>query len=355
MKRNFYRFPEMFKVVFVMVLSLLILNVSPINAIAKSENKKISWRMQTVDPPSLMGPKTTVKGFIERVEAMSGGQLGIKLFTAGQLVPTMEITDALEQGTIQIAYTSGVYYTGSIPEGALELTSLPPMLLPTIEDAIQVYWYEGVDDIMREAYAERGIYYLGSIFLGDPITNWSKKPINKIADYNGYKVRSFGYISKVLAEVGASPTLIPHEEVYSSLAQGVIDGSLTAGSYYERLKYFEVCSNYYLPGLIAIPSMSIMVSLDAWNKLPDNLKAILKEAQKTLAYDHYIRLHVAHERMLNNFDKLGTTLIRRTDAETEKLREVSISMLEEVAKKSPKCKKGVQIIKNYMQKKGYLE
>jgi TRAP-type mannitol/chloroaromatic compound transport system substrate-binding protein len=214
---------------------------SPQQACGASDSKVYNWRMQTSDPPALMGPTTTVKGFIERVKQMSHGRLDITLFTAGQLVPTMEIFDALGKKTIDIAYTSGVYYTGTVPEGSLELTSLPPLLLPTLKDALQVYWYLGVDQLMRDAYAEKGVYYLGSVFLGDPITNWSKNPMHKASDFVGHKVRSFGYISKTLQKLGATPTLIPHEEVYTALAQGVIDGSLTAGSYYQRLKYYEVC------------------------------------------------------------------------------------------------------------------
>ena len=80
------------------------------------------WRMQTVDPPALVGPSITVPAFLENVKKMSNGRLEISLFTAGQLVPTVEIIKALKSGMVDMAYTNGVYYTGAIPEAALDVS-----------------------------------------------------------------------------------------------------------------------------------------------------------------------------------------------------------------------------------------
>ncbi len=159
--------------------------------------------------------------------------------------------------------------------------ALPPALLKNTEDLKELYWYQGLEALMREGYAEHGAYYLRTVFLGDPNTFWSKRPLRTIADLKGFKVRTYGYFAKVWAKLGATPTFIPHEEVYSSLAQGVIDGSQTAGSYFKRFKYYEVCPYYYLPGLAGNGFMPILISMQAWKKLPDDLKAILEEADLT--------------------------------------------------------------------------
>src|SRR5690606_16467736 len=80
--------------------------------------ESFNWRLQTVDPSSFVGPSVVLPKFAKRVEEMSGGQLKMTIFAAGQLVPTGEIPAALNAGTIDIAYSNPTYYTGAVPEGA---------------------------------------------------------------------------------------------------------------------------------------------------------------------------------------------------------------------------------------------
>jgi TRAP-type mannitol/chloroaromatic compound transport system substrate-binding protein len=167
------------------------------------------WKLQTIDLQAFPGPSVLLPNLVKRVRDMSGGRLQISVFTAGQLVPTMEIATALEKGTIDISYTSPVYYSGQIPEGNLVPQTLPPMIMPSTYDAKEIYWHRGIDDIFRQAFAEHGIVYLQSVFLGDTIAHWSKKPLRGIEDVKGHKIRSYGYHAKTWSKVGASAVFIP--------------------------------------------------------------------------------------------------------------------------------------------------
>jgi TRAP-type mannitol/chloroaromatic compound transport system substrate-binding protein len=339
----------------VIVVLAIVLGFHDNQAYAQTPPKTFKWRMQSIDPPSLVGPQITQKAFCERIKKMSNGALDITLYTAGQLTPTLEILGSLSKGTVDISYTSSVYYTGTVPEANIDLVTLPPLILKTEADARQVYWYSGVDELMREGYKEYGVYYLGSLFFTDPNTFWSKKPIKGVDDLKGFKVRGYGYYAKTLAKLGAAPTFIPHEEVYTSLAQGVIDGSMTAGSYYKRFKYYEVAPYYYLPGFAPVWSMCVMVSQKAWDQLPNDLKAIVQEAFIHFAIDHQQRTWWEHEQMLQELPKLGATLIQWPDSEVQKLREAGLTFLPEIAKKSERCAKGIKIIEDYMKEKGYTK
>ena len=325
------------------------------NAWAQEKPKVIRWRMQSIDPPSLIGPQITEKAFCENVKKMSNGRLEIKLFTAGQLTPSLELVDALDQGLVDIAYTSSVYYTGVVPEANIDLVTLPPNMLKTLQDAMQVYWYMGLDDLIRAGYKEHGVYYVGSLFYTEPNTFWSKKPIKGIDDLKGFRLRGYGYYSKTLAKLGATPIFIPHEEVYTALAQGVIDGSMTAGSYYKRFKYYEVAPYYYLPGFAPVWSMSVMASQKSWNALPDDLKAIVQQAFKVFAIEHQQRTWWDHEKMLQELPELKSTLITWPDSEVEKLRDAGIAFLPEIAKKCERCAEGMKILQDYMKTKGYIK
>lgn len=355
MKLNKRNGISIFIVISLFFLEIIMITFEAQFANAQAPAKVYKWRMQSIDPPALIGPQITQKAFCERVKKMSNGRIDITLFTAGQLTPTLEIVGSLAKGTVDISYSSSVYYTGSIPEANIDLVTLPPQMLKTLQDALQVYWYMGVDDLIREGYAEQGVYYLGSLFFTEPNTHWSKKPMRSVADLKGHKIRGYGYYAKTLAKLGASPTFIPHEEVYTALAQGVIDGSMTAGSYYKRFKYYEVAPYYYLPGFAPVWSMCVIASLKSWNELPDDLKAILKEAFATFAIDHQQRTWWEHEQMVQELPKLGATLITWPETEVQKMREAGISFLPEIEKKGPRCAKGIKIIEDYMKMKGYIK
>jgi TRAP-type mannitol/chloroaromatic compound transport system substrate-binding protein len=324
-------------------------------AIAADTDKVFKWKMQSIDPPAMLGASITQPAFCENIKKMSSGRLDIKLFTAGQLTPTLEIPGALKGGMVDISYTSNVYYTGAVPEAGLSLVSLPPFLLETFMDATHVLWYAGIDDILRQAWAEQGIYYLGSLVCMDPCTNWSKQPLRNVEEFKGHKIRSFGYLAKTYAKLGATPTFVPHEEVYTSLAQGILDGSSTFGSYYKRMKYYEVCPYYYQPGFIPVDQMCVLVSMSSWNKLPDDLKSMLKTAFSAYSIDNAQRLWWAHEEMLRELPKFGSTLMTWSKEDLEKVRKISLSFLPEIAAKSPKNAKGIKIITDYMKERGYLD
>lgn len=344
---------KIFTLLLMVIFAGLALGVVPGNVNAEEAPKVIKWRMQSIDPPSLIGPQITQKAFCENIKKMSNGRLEITLFTAGQLAPSMELLKALNMGIVDIAYTSSVYYTGIVPEANIDLVTLPPNMLRTLQDAVQVYWYGGLDDLIREGYKEHGVYYVGSMFYTEPNTFWSKKPMQGVDDLKGFKIRGYGYYAKTLAKLGASPTMIPHEEVYTAMAQGVIDGSMTAGSYYKRFKYYEVAPYYYLPGFAPVWSMSVMASGKSWDALPDDLKAIVQQEFKVFAMDTQQRTWWEHEQMIRDLPNLKATLITWPDSEVKKVKDVGMTFIPEISKKCKRCAEGMEIIQNYMKIKGY--
>jgi TRAP-type mannitol/chloroaromatic compound transport system substrate-binding protein len=338
-------------IVILFILMVFSLN----NSVFAAEDIVYHWKMQSMDVASMVGPSITQKAFCERIKEMSGGRLEITLYTAGELTPTVEIVDSMERGMVDIAHTTGAYYTGTIPEAALETAGLPPLIFDSFRDAIQLYWYGGLDEIIREGYAKHGIYYLGSLIWDVPIAFWSKNPMQGVEDIKGYKARSFGYTAKALAKLGAAPVFLPHEEVYTAIAQGVIDGSMTDASYYARMKYDEVAPYLYLPGLAATQGNCTLISQKSWDALPNDLKEIVKEAFIHYTLDHGQRLWLEYDQMLRNLDEMGSTLIVWTDEDQRQIREAGYEFLPEIAEKSELNEKGIELIKNYLKEKGYLE
>jgi TRAP-type C4-dicarboxylate transport system substrate-binding protein len=322
----------------------------PQTAEAQTTPKIYKWRMQTIDPPSLVGPRITQKGFVERIKQMSNGRLDITLYTAGQLVSSLEILGALQRGTVDIAYTAGNYYTGTIPETDLEPGSLPPQVIRSVNDARQIWWNMGVDDIIREAYAEHGVHFLGNALIDIPVVFWSKRPIRTVADLKGKKFRSFSYVAKTFQKLGATPVHIPHEETYLALQQGIIDGSMTYGNYYRDLRHYEVAPYLTVTPLLNMSSMVILASTKSWNDLPDDLKAIVNEAFRVFSVDHSHANWWGYEDMIQNLKSMNSTPITWSPEEVKKLRDAGATFMADIAGKSARNAKGIKIIEDYMKK-----
>ena len=59
--------------------------------------------------------------------------------------------------------------------------------------------------------------------------------------------------------------------------------------------------------------------------------------------------------MLGKFDEMGSTLITFSEEDQQKIREIGIPFLDEIADMSELNKKGVEIIKNHLRIKGYMK
>lgn len=304
-------------------------------------------RMQTIDPPAFVGPSTTLPNFAKAVEEMSGGDMRVEVFTAGQIVPTGEIPAGLAAGVVDLAYTSNVYYTGALKENLLSYSALPPMLINSLDDGKQIYIYDGIDEIIADAYRPEGVEFLGSVFLGDPITFWSKQPIESVKNLSGFKVRSFGFAAKTMEKLGAAPVFMPHEEVYTALAQGTVDGSMTNASYYKRAKYFEVAPYIYHPGWYNFTHMCAMASGPTWDRLNDTQRAIIRHAIRGLSNEtaHYTWLE--YRQMLTELESMGSTLITWSDEDAAAIRAAAQSFLPEIRAAGAEVDRGVKIMEDH--------
>ena len=129
--------------------------------------------------------------------------------------------------------------------------------------------------------AERwNIKYFGPTFL--PAYEFmGNKRIASVNDMKGVKMRISGLQAKALQVFGAVPTMVTAPEGYEALQRGTIDSfglpyAYTFGAYklHEVSKY--ATEGMAMNGLLCFEG----VSLTAWSKLPDSLKAKLAEAQE---------------------------------------------------------------------------
>jgi len=315
------------------------------------------WRLQSINTPG-SGEFEVLNWMVDDIRAMSDGRLDITAYSSGELVPSMEIPDSLTQGVIEMGYSAGAYYTGMAPEVAFEGNGLPPFITRDAVDMLQLLNYWGLSDIISEAYAGLGVHLIG-LPLAENAFTWSRDRLNSIEDLKGHKLRLWGgYVAKTFEKLGAVPAFIPHEEVYTALATGVIDGSGTGAGKYLSLGLYEYCPYIYTPPILAPATQAIMTDPKAWNALPDDLKEIVISAVYAMGVKWHIKARTDEEANIWSSEaqaKLGIEVVKWSDADLKVFSDAALSTLPELAAKSPLAADGVKIINAFMKSKGYIE
>ena len=237
--------------------------------------KTFEWNMVTSWPPGLPGAGVGAANLAKRIEMASGGRLRIKVFAGGELVPALEVFDAVRTGTAQMGHDAAYYHRGKVP-AAQYFTAIPFGLNA---NEINAWLYHGgALDIWHEYYDQFGLIAFPAGNTGVQMAGWFNKEINSPADLRGLKMRIPGLGGEVMQKAGVIQVTMPGSEVFTSLQTGAIDAAEWIGPYNDvSLGLHKVAKYYYYPGWHEPgPCLQCTINKDAWNELPEDLQNIVR-------------------------------------------------------------------------------
>jgi TRAP-type mannitol/chloroaromatic compound transport system substrate-binding protein len=244
-------------------------------SIARAQTRR--WRMVTSWPKRLPGPGMSAERVAERIAAMSGGRLQIQVYAAGEVVPALEVLDAVGTGVAEIGHTAAFYWQGKAPAAAF-FTTVPFGLTP----GEHVAWVEagGGQALWDELYAPFGVKPFMGGNTGVCMGGWFRREIASLADVRGLKIRTLGLGGEVYRRLGATPQTTSPGEILTSLQSGLLDGAEFVGPGTDiALGLYRVAPLYYGPGFNKPNGTGeCIVSLKAWEALDADLKAIVAHA-----------------------------------------------------------------------------
>ncbi|MFM7091054.1 MAG: TRAP transporter substrate-binding protein [Bacteroidota bacterium] len=240
-------------------------------------NKSYSWKMVTTWPPNFPILDEGCKLFAQLVEEMSGGRMKIRVFGGGELVPALEIFDAVRNGSAEMGHGSAYYWAGKSSAASFFAT------VPFGMNAQQVSsWINAGDglSLWQELYESFGLIPLPAGNTGVQMGGWFNKEINTISDLQGLKMRIPGLGGAVLEKAGGSPVLMAGGELYTGLERGIIDATEWLSPFHDTLMGFdEIASYYYTPGWHEPgTNLEIIINKEKFESLPIDLQAIIKAA-----------------------------------------------------------------------------
>jgi len=314
--------------------------------------KVFKWRFQT-HWPAASASYAPFKKFMEgEVRTLTDGQLFIDVHPAGTFVPTKDLFDAWAKNTIQ-GGTGSTYWISHVPLTAV--AGQCPLGFRELWEAEYFHFHMGFEDALRKEHLGKGIvYWTEKIF---PTAMLSKKPVRTLAELKGLKVRSSGKIADMLKTAGASPVLVPGEEIYTALSTGVIDAAhwgAAAGAL--TMKLCEPAKYYIQPNLAFSATDLIMVSQKAWDELPADLQKIVYLAFKERCWrrsNEYIQEEV---KALETMKKKYGVQVSWLDKEAQKmLQQAAIKIWDETAALSPANAEWIGKMKEFLKELGYVD
>jgi TRAP-type C4-dicarboxylate transport system substrate-binding protein len=206
--------------------------------------------------------------FIQRVNESGKGLVHINYIGGPKAMPPFEVGNALKGGVVDIANSTGAFYTNVMPEAdAWKLTEHPMAELRK----------NGGYDAMAALYAQKmNAIFLARLVDNNPFHLYLNKPIDK-ADLTGLKLRITPVYRDFFQALGATVVQTAPGEVYTALERGVVDGygwpitGVFDLGWNEKTKY-RVDPGFYTA------EVSVLVNKATWDKLTDAQKDVLRKA-----------------------------------------------------------------------------
>jgi TRAP-type mannitol/chloroaromatic compound transport system substrate-binding protein len=238
---------------------------------------EMKWRMTTSWPKSLDTLFGAAETMAKAVAEATDNKFQIQVFAGGEIVPGLQVVDAVQNGTVECGHTASYYYFGKDPTFGMGTS----IAFGPNQRLNQGWWTQGGGkEVLNEFYKKYNSTALLAGNTGCQMGGWFRKEINSVDDLKGLKMRIGGFPGRVIQKLGAVPQQIAAGDIYPALEKGTIDAAEWVGPYDdEKLGFYKVAPHYYYPGWWEGGSMLLaFVNLDKWNALPKHYQAILEQA-----------------------------------------------------------------------------
>src|SRR6187397_1254544 len=237
----------------------------------------LKWRLASSFPKSLDTLYGGGENFAKFIGEMTDNKFQVRIFASGEIVPGLQVLDAVQNGTVEMGHSAGTYYVGKDPTLAID-TALPFGTNARQQEA-GMKWGGG-RELMLDLYKEYNIHSLPCGNTGAQMGGWFRKEIKSVDDLKGLKFRIAGIAGQVCNKLGAVAQQIAGGDIYPALEKGTIDAAEWLGPYDDqKLGFNKIAPYYYYPGWWeGGPQTTAMIGLNKWNELPKSYQAVIEAA-----------------------------------------------------------------------------
>jgi len=246
----------------------------------KAQAAPIKLTYSNFFPPTHIQSKLA-EAWCKEVEKRTNGKVKVEYYPGGTLTKAAQCYDGVVTGQSDLGFSVLAYTRGRFPViSAVDL----PLGYTSGQVATEVV------NAVYEKFKPKELQDTEVMYLhahGPGLIHTKGKPVKKLEDMKGLKLRGHGTSAKVVSALGGTPVPKPMPETYQMIQKGVVDGGVFPFEADKGWRLGEV-TDYITADFAAAYTTSFFVVMnkDKWNSLPDDVKKTIKEINKEWVKKH---------------------------------------------------------------------
>lgn len=256
---------------------LALVVATAIGQAAEAANPEVTLKVHHQLPAHSVTQANLLEPWAKKITEASDGRIQFQFYPSMQLGGTPpQLVDQVRDGVADIIWALPGYNSGRFP---LISAFEQPFMSRSAEASSQAMW----SFIQKHGQKEfAGMHLLATHVTDGALVHTTKKPIKKMADFRGMKIRAANRTStKLIALLGGTPVAMPVPQIPEALSKGVVDGAIVPWDVVPALKLHELV-NYHTGMAADQPALmytTIIIAMNpaAYDKLPDDLKKVIDD------------------------------------------------------------------------------
>lgn len=272
--------------------------------------------------------------FVQMIQEKSHGRIQIKHYGAGSLYNAKTIMPAIAKHQIDV----GVLHVALVGRRSPVLEFIGSFGAQGCWASYDHYFrFLDTPEVRKLASAEFTRYFnsqlLAALAFGTGLVGRRDKPIEKVADYKGLKMRTSGTAQATMYKaLGAIPVGLSSKEIYTALQRGTIQGATSGVSRWRRSKLYEVAPYLTIDPTLPYLSMWLVINNDTWKKLSPADRKIFTDTARQI--ESWTRKNAAQERTtdLAFLKSKAKALVELPPSERKKLLSIVVPVMRKFSK-----------------------
>jgi TRAP-type mannitol/chloroaromatic compound transport system substrate-binding protein len=291
------------------------------------------------------GPGVSARRIADAITTMSNRELVVDVFAAGEIVPALQVFDAVSRGSVELAHTASLFWAGKLPAAPV-FTTWPFGLTPSAH----IGWLAAEGQALwDELYAPLGVRAFVAGNTGPSAAGWFRRELKNAESLKGLRIRATGIGGEVYAALGATPIAIPPADTYAALERGVIDAvELLAPANDEPAGLHRIAPHLVLPGFNKPNGPSeCLVNAALFASLPAHIQAIVETACRA-EHDRALGETLdANAKAIARLSAAGVSIGWLTEDVLNRARVASQAVMNRIASTSPLAQRIVESVQTY--------
>lgn len=286
-----------------------------------------TWDMPTPYPDATFHT-VNIHEFAKDVAEVTGGELEIKVHSAGSLFKHPEISKAVRSGQVP----AGEFFMGLLTNDnpAFGVDALP-FLATSYEEAERLWAAQ--KDVVTALLDQQGLMPLYAV-PWPPQGLYTTKEIASVDDLAGLKFRTYNATLEEFANLaGAAPTQVEVPDIPQAFSTGRVEAMITSPSTGANSKAWDFLT-HYTDIQAWIPKNVVVVNKRSFRRLDDATQTAILEAAAAAETRGWEMSKAETDAKVAVLKENGITIVQPSDELMAGLREIGAQMLENWKEKS---------------------